>query len=121
MTEREKLNFKIANVVLNCEVLSNRLNDLLIDDLFKRKNKFGLKKAALLFKEELKQVELNWYDTFFDNAEAETVELYDVYDKLMIELSDLPLHDYANIRFMILAYKKDAKSIGGIVNKVLNK
>lgn len=105
---------KITHIVINCEVLLNRLQDAVAEKMFKQ----ALKNKAKNFIEELKTVEHNWYDKFFEQKEDSTCDVYDVYSEFMNEIASLPIHDMENVTHIIKAYKKDAKSIEGIVNKI---
>ena len=53
---------KITHIVINSELLLNRLQDSVAEKMFKQ----ALKNKAKNFIEELKTVERDWYDKFFD-------------------------------------------------------
>ena len=61
------------------------------------------------------------YDAFFSRIEGSTTEVYDVYNKFIESVASVPIWDCANITAIIEAYKKDPKSLQGLVNKILRK
>lgn len=105
---------KITHIVINSELLLNRLQDSVAEKMFKQ----ALKNKAKKFIEELKTVERDWYDKFFDQKEDSTCDVYDVYSDFINEIATVPIYDMENIIHIIKAYRKDPKSIEGIVNKI---
>lgn len=61
------------------------------------------------------------YDAFFNSVEESTSFVYDVYDAYLKSVASIPIWECQNITSIIEAYKKDPKSIQGIVNKILTK
>jgi len=61
------------------------------------------------------------YDDFFNNIEDSTSEVYKVYDDYIKAVASVPIYDAKNITMIIEAYKKDPKSIDGIVKKINTK
>ena len=59
------------------------------------------------------------YDSFFNKVEESTSVVYDVYDTYLKAVASIPIWECQNITSIIEAYKKDPKSIQGIVNKIL--
>ena len=59
------------------------------------------------------------YDAFFDKVEDSTAHVYNVYETYIKTVASVPIWDAENITKIIEAYKKDAKSIEGICNKIL--
>lgn len=106
---------KITHLVINAQVLNNRLSDALIQGIFKQ----SLKNKAKLFLDELLKVEAEYYDKFFNDIEDSTIQVYDVYEKFFNTISNVPIYEMENISTMLEAYKKDKKSIEGICRKIL--
>ena len=59
------------------------------------------------------------YDDFFNAVEESAEVVYQVYEDFTKAISSVPIWDCENITKIIEAYKKDPKSIQGIVNKIL--
>ena len=59
------------------------------------------------------------FDAFFNSVEESTEVVYQVYEDYTKAISSVPIWDCQNITKIIEAYKKDPKSIQGIVNKIL--
>lgn len=59
------------------------------------------------------------YDEFFNSVEESTSVVYDAYNNYIKAVSSIPIWDCENITLIIEAYKKDSKSINGIVTKIL--
>ena len=102
----------ITHIAINCQVLLNRLADKRTEGVFTKQLKFHCNK----FIEELVKVEKNLFDKFFSKNQESTVVVYDTYDKF---ISEIPICDMQNLTKIFQAYKKDPKSIEGIVNKIL--
>lgn len=102
----------ITHIAINCQLLLNRLSDEKAKNVFSKNLKFTCNN----FLNELKKVETNIFDKFFDKNEESTVVVYDTYDKF---ISNIPIWDMENLTRIIEAYHKDPKSIEGIVNKIL--
>ncbi len=68
---------------------------------------------GVLFKAEEKE-----YDIIFETAEKETCQTYQVMQESIEEIASLGLHHLQNIAEIVKAYKKDPKSINGIVTKI---
>lgn len=80
---------KITHIVINAQILNNRLSDAIADKMFKQ----ALKQKAKNFLEELISVEHKWYNEFFNNKENSTIDVYDVYDKFMQEIANVPIYE----------------------------
>lgn len=59
------------------------------------------------------------YDEFFKQVEDSTGVVYEIYDNFIKAIASVPIWECQNITKIIEAYKKDPKSIEGIVNKIL--
>lgn len=59
------------------------------------------------------------YDAFFEKVEDSTGVVYEVYENYIKAIGSIPIWECQNITSIIEAYKKDPKSIQGIVNKIL--
>jgi hypothetical protein len=77
-----------------------------------------LKQKLNLLMPELIKAESD-YDEFFDKIDDSTTHVYNVYEKYTKAISSVPIWDAENITLIIEAYKKDPKSIEGIVKKIL--
>ena len=77
-----------------------------------------LKKRIKLVQTELIKAEAAEYDKFFDKKERETIEIYNVVETCVKEIASLGLHHLEAMTEIVKAYKKDPKSIQGIVNKI---
>ena len=106
---------KITHIVMNCQVLQDRLHDQAANRNFRQ----SLKNKANSFLKELWRVESQYFDKFYDKSELSTKYVYDVYDTFISEISKVPIYDMPNIIMIIKAYNKDSKSIEGICKKIL--
>lgn len=61
------------------------------------------------------------FDAFFNSVEESTEVVYEVYENYTKAIASIPIWECENITSIIEAYKKDPKSIQGIVNKILTK
>ncbi len=59
------------------------------------------------------------YDAFFNSVEESTSVVYEVYNNYLKAVASIPIYECQNITSIIEAYRKDPKSIQGIVNKIL--
>lgn len=59
------------------------------------------------------------YDEFFSKESESVSHCYDVYDNYIKSVASVPIWECRNITDIIEAYKKDPKSIEGIVKKIL--
>ena len=106
---------KITHIAINAQVLLNRLHDQTAGNVFKQ----VLKHKAKNFIDELIKVEKTLYNGFFEAKEESAVQVYEVYDNFISDVASVAIYDMENISKIIQAYKKDPKSIEGIVNKIL--
>lgn len=106
---------KITHIIINAQILNNRLTDLNAQNVFKQ----NLKLKSKQFLAELIKVEKDWYDKFFDAKEQSTIDVYNVYENFINEVSKVPIWEMDNISKILEAYKKDPKSIEGITKKIL--
>ncbi len=67
---------------------------------------------------ELIKAEANHYDKFFERDSDSTDFVYSVFDTFIKKVSEIAIYDMENICHIIDAYRKDQKSIEGIVNKI---
>jgi len=61
------------------------------------------------------------YDAFFNSVEGSTTQVYDAYDQFIKQVASVKIWDCENITAIIEAYKKDKKSLQGLVKKILRK
>ena len=80
--------------------------------------KQGLKNKLNLLLSELVKHEPE-YDKFFNSEEESTSKVYEAYDNYIKAVASVPIWDCENMTRLIEAFKKDPKSIEGIVNKIL--
>ena len=106
---------KITHIIINAQILNNRLTDLNAKNVFKQ----NLKSKSKQFLAELIKVEKDWYDKFFDAKGQSTIDVYNVYENFINEVSKVPIWEMDNISKILEAYKKDPKSIEGITKKIL--
>lgn len=59
------------------------------------------------------------YDSFFNRHEESTEVVTEIYENYTKAIASVPIWECENITSIIEAYKKDPKSINGIVNKIL--
>ena len=59
------------------------------------------------------------YDSFFNNVEESTEVVTEIYENYTKAIASVPIWECENITSIIEAYKRDPKSINGIVNKIL--
>lgn len=106
---------RITHIAILCQILQNYLINAKGDNYYKK----GLKFACNSFLKQLVNVEKYVYDLFFEKSEDNTVVVYELADKFYKEVANVTIYDMDNILKIIQAYKKDGKSIEGIVNKIL--
>jgi hypothetical protein len=106
---------KITHIIINCQMLNNRLFDAFSNRFFKQ----NLKAKCNTFLQELIKIEKNYYDKFFDAKEQSTIDVYNVYENFINQVSNIPIWEMENITSILKAYEKDPKSIEGITNKIL--
>jgi methyltransferase-like protein len=106
---------KITHIIINAQMLNNRLTDSIGEKVFKQ----NLKLKCNHFLTELIKVEKEWYDKFFDAKEQSTIDVYNVYEKFINEVSKVPIWEMENIITILKAYQKDPKSIEGITKKIM--
>ena len=58
------------------------------------------------------------FDDLHDNENESTDFVYEIHRKMVKEICDLGFMEFENITNILKAYKKDPKSIEGIVNKI---
>jgi hypothetical protein len=109
-----KIEDKITNSVMSCQIALNQLEQIKFTPYYKQSLKNKLNSVLV----ELIKVEANHYDKFFDRDSDATDAVYSVFDKFIKKVSEIAIYDMENICHIIDAYKKDQKSIEGIVNKI---
>lgn len=80
--------------------------------------KKNLKNKLNLLLKELIPLEKKEFDLFYENSEQACVDCYECQREMIKELSSLEFWHFDNIRQLIIAYKKDPKSLQGIVRKI---
>ena len=99
---------------MSCQIALNQLEQIKYTPYYKHAVKVRLN-AALI---ELIKAESNHYDKFFDRDNEATDAVYSVFDTFIKKVSEIAIYDMENICHIIDAYRKDQKSIEGIVNKI---
>jgi len=80
--------------------------------------KHELKMKLNALDKELLKAEKKEFDKFFNEVETPTDELCEIQTEMVKEIASAGLIHFGNILEMVKAYKKDPKSIEGIVNKI---
>lgn len=107
---------------ISAAIISNQIayvnnHNIQLTPYFKQR----LKRHLKIVNEELEKAERNEFDMFFDMKEESTEAVFNAQFKMIEEITSLGLFHYENITEIIKAYKKDPKSIQGIVNKINRK
>ena len=110
---------RIAHVIITSQLLLNYLSDSLAENVFGMQ----VKMKAKNLQQELIRVEKKHFDHIAGHEAAED-PLYNMYalmNNYAHTLCNLHISDLENVQAMIEAYRKDPKSMSGIVNKILKK
>jgi len=105
---------KVSQSILANQLALNCNEQLKFTGYYKRE----LKQKINLLQPVLIKAELEEYDKVFTHEESASVQLYDITAAMIAEIADLGLEHFENITHMARAYRKDPKSIEGIVNKI---
>ncbi len=105
---------KITESVIACGVALHLMEEIKHTNYHKGR----LKSAVNLAIKELIKAEKNDFDEFHEKMQEQTDHVFDIQREMIAEISDLGLLHYKQITEMVKAYKKDHKSIQGIVNKI---
>ena len=109
-----KIEDKITNSVMSCQIALNQLEQIKYTPYYKQALKNKLNSVLV----ELIKAEQNHYDKFFERDDNATDAVYAVFDTFIKKVSEIAIYDMENICHIIDAYRKDQKSIEGIVNKI---
>ena len=108
---------RIAHVIVASQLLLNYLSDSLAENVFGKQ----VKMKAKNLQQDLIRVEKKHFDHIAGHEAAED-PLYNMYalmNNYAHTLCNLHISDLENVEAMIEAYRKDPKSMNGIVNKIL--
>ena len=114
MIDQEQIMIKIAQSVIANQLALNFNEELKGTKFYKQDLKFALNKLNPI----LIKAEISEYDKMFDKKENDVVQLYSVVENITNDLANLGIEHYNNIRHILDAYRKDPKSIQGIINKI---
>lgn len=106
---------KITTSVMSCQIALNQLEAIKHTPYYKQ----SLKNKINAVLPELVKAEAEHYDKFFEKESESTAQVYEVFENFVKRIAQVPIYDMENIVSMIEAYNKDAKSMNGIVNKIL--
>jgi hypothetical protein len=119
MQENKNINEAETLVLIAQSIMANQLaydyNSLIKFTIYYKQ---GLRNRLNLVQDELKKAEIIEFDKIMDREEKETTNLYKIMDTMIKEITSLSIYDFENITHIVRAYKKDCKSIEGIVNKI---
>lgn len=104
---------KITSSIIANQIALNKNEAIRHTQFYKRE----IKKRINLLLPELISAEKD-FDAFFNNVEDSTVQVYEVYDKFIEAVASIPIWECGNLTAVIEAFKKDPKSMQGIVNKI---
>jgi hypothetical protein len=113
MTEKQAV--QIAHIVLNAQVLLNRLSDYKADYLLRHELKMNTNRLLTT----LLKVEKQYFDDLDKHAGEQLEPCYNAMDKFHAKLSNVTIDEMENICLIVDAYRKDKSSIEGIVKKIL--
>jgi hypothetical protein len=105
---------KVLHTAIAAQVLQNYIVDMKADNWFTG----VFKNFVNNFLEQFKKLEDKFFDIYFDYKEEDTIKLYEVYDKYLNTMSQVPLWEMNNIKDLIDAYFIDPASMTGIAKKV---
>lgn len=113
MASRELLT-KITQSIIANQVALDFNEQIKHTNYYKR----SLKNKLNLLLKELIPLEKKEFDLFYENAEQACSDCHEAQRNMITELSSLEFYHFDNVRQIIIAYKKDPKSIEGIVKKI---
>jgi len=105
---------KITHSIIVNQITLNNNEAIKHTNYYKR----GLKNKLNLLLSELVTHEPE-YDAFFEKEEEGCSKVYEVYDEYIKAVASVPIWYSQDVTRLIEAFKKDPKSIEGIVNKIL--
>lgn len=106
---------KLIKVFFLSQILANELHELQI----KHAGVGRLKSKLKNLNSELIRLSEQHFDKLDSQAEQETNVIYDVTDDFIKLVSNVPVEHYTELQAIYKAYKKDPKSIIGIVKKII--
>ena len=116
MTKEKQTEILTGAVIIN-QLALHYNEQLKYTNFYKKELKNSLNRTV----RELIKAEQNEFDKVFDADSDYTEKISENVTNIMLELSKGGFADMVLMGNMMVAYKKDPKSIDGIVNKVLNK
>jgi hypothetical protein len=105
---------KVLHTAIAAQVLQNYIVDMKAENWFTGVFKNFVNNFLLQFK----KLESKFFDIYFDAKEDDTVKLYEVYDKYIQTIAQVPLWEMENVKDLIDAYFIDQKSMVGVAKKV---
>lgn len=105
---------KVLHTAIAAQVLQNYIVDMKAENWFTGVFKNFVNNFLLQFK----KLESKFFDIYFDAKEDDTVKLYEVYDKYIQTIAQVPLWEMENVKDLIDAYFIDQKSMTGVAKKV---
>lgn len=105
---------KVLHTAIAAQVLQNYIVDMKAENWFTG----VFKKFVTNFLSQFKKLESKFFDLYFNHKEDDTVKLYEVYDKYLYTVAQVPLWEMENIKDLIDAYFIDPKSMTGVAKKV---
>lgn len=105
---------KISQSIIANQIAYHLNHEIRFTGYFKHK----LKNALNLLDKELLKAEKEEFDKFFDQVETPTNELCEIQTEMVKEIASVGLIHFGNILEIVKAYKKNPKSIEGIVKKI---
>lgn len=108
-------NNRINHIVISAQVLSYYISEMKATNYFKG----TLLNFVNKFITQLKLIEWKYFDKMFDKETEASTVVYEVYDNYIKTISNIPIWEMQNVINILDAYNKDAKSIEGVVSKVL--
>lgn len=107
---------KILHTAIGAQVLQNYIIGMRAENWFTG----VFKKFVNNFLEQFTKLESKFFDLYFKDKEDDTVKLYDVYQKYLEKVSEVPLWEMENVADIIDAYLIDQNSMIGIAKKIHN-
>lgn len=105
---------KVLHTAIAAQVLQSYIVDMKAENWFTG----VFKNFVNNFLEQFKKLESKFFDLYFDHKEEDTVKLYDMFDKYIHTVAQVPLWEMENIKDLIDAYFIDQKSMTGVAKKV---
>lgn len=105
---------KVLHTTIAAQVLQNYIIDMKAENWFTGVFKNFVNK----FLDQFKKLEQRFFDLYFEYKEEDTIVLYEVFDKYVQTVSQVPLWEMHNVKDLIDAYLIDPASMTGIAKKV---